>query len=258
MVLVPLLTSALLATIVLSAPSSTAGVRRSQPLQRVRNANFAAGDLPKVIHSKNWSGSAWAKPNGTFISVAGTFVTPKLGAPDGYSSAWVGIDGFTCQDAILQTGVQFNFINNTPAYYAWYEWYPADVYYFDGITIDEGDEIWTQVVATSPTTGKAVIKNLSKGQSVEKELSSAYPLCGANAEWIVEDFSYDNGTLVPLNDFGSVTFYDAFALTNDPNEEILSPYNASIILLEQNNKTITCVDEKELEVTISYDVPPTQ
>jgi hypothetical protein len=207
--------------------------------------------------------------------VAGTFVAPKLGAPDGYSSAWVGIDGYTCQDAILQTGVQFNFINNTPAYYgtlvcifkytheillwvAWYEWYPADVYYFDGITIDEGDEIWAQVVATSPTTGKAVIKNLSKGQSVEKELSSAYPLCGANAEWIVEDFSYDDGTLVPLNDFGSVTFNDAFALTTDPNEEILSPYNATIILLEQNNKTITCVHEGELEVTISYDVPPTQ
>lgn len=141
---------------------------------------------------------------------------------------------------------------------AWYEWYPAEVFYFDDITIDEGDQIWAQVVATSPTTGKAVIKNLSKGQSVEKELSSAYPLCGANAEWIVEDFSYDNGTLVPLNDFGSVTFYDAFALTTDPEEEIISPYNATIILLEQNNKTITCVHEEELKVTISYDATVTR
>ncbi len=141
---------------------------------------------------------------------------------------------------------------------AWYEWYPAEVYYFKGITIDEGDKIWAQVVATSTTTGKAVIKNLSKGQTVEQELSSAYPLCGANAEWIVEDFSYDTGALVPLNDFGSVTFDDAFALTTDPNEEILSPYNATIILLEQHNKTITCVHEKELEVTISYNATASQ
>ena len=45
----------------------------------------------------------------------GTFTAPPLSVPPGSSnageyavSAWVGIDGDTCGNAILQTGVDFN------------------------------------------------------------------------------------------------------------------------------------------------------
>ena len=49
---------------------------------------------------------------GSFTSVTGTFTVPTPSAPSGgdgsYSaSAWVGIDGDTCDTAILQTGVDF-------------------------------------------------------------------------------------------------------------------------------------------------------
>lgn len=62
MVLVPLLNSVLLATTILSA-SSSAGARRSQPLQFVQDGNVATDGTPQVLISNNWSGSAWAKPN---------------------------------------------------------------------------------------------------------------------------------------------------------------------------------------------------
>ncbi len=41
--------------------------------------------------------------------MTGTFVVPTPSAPDGAASAWVGIDGDTCGNAILQTGVDFDY-----------------------------------------------------------------------------------------------------------------------------------------------------
>lgn len=49
---------------------------------------------------------------GTFKTVSGTFTVPTPREPSGgsgshSSSAWVGIDGDTCGNAILQTGIDF-------------------------------------------------------------------------------------------------------------------------------------------------------
>jgi hypothetical protein len=202
--------------------------------------------------------------------VTGTFIVPIPSAPEGFSSVWVGIDGFTCSTpAILQTGIQLNFITNTVSYngwlihlsqhsremliaiflLAWYEWFPADPIFFDNITINSGDEIRLTVVATSTTTGKVLIENLTNKQTVEDEASSNYPLCQENAEWIVEDVSLGS-TLASFNDFGTVIFTDASALTADG--KVFTPDGAIISLIEQNNKTITSVDEGPLTVTISY------
>lgn len=52
----------------------------------------------------------------SFTFVTGTFIVPGLNASAGASggplSVWVGIDGYTCDTAILQTGVDFNIGNN--------------------------------------------------------------------------------------------------------------------------------------------------
>ena len=54
-------------------------------------------------------------------SVTGTFVVPVPREPvgaDGFHSvvAWVGIDGYHCPDAILQTGVKMSVSGNNTAY----------------------------------------------------------------------------------------------------------------------------------------------
>ena len=61
-------------------------------------------------------------PQNTFKSVTGTFVVPVPKAPSGGSggfysaSAWVGIDGDTCDTAILQTGIDFTINNGEVSY----------------------------------------------------------------------------------------------------------------------------------------------
>ena len=57
------------------------------------------------------------------------------------ASAWVGIDGDTAQNSILQTGVDFYVENGEASYDAWYEWYPDYAYTFSGISINAGDTI---------------------------------------------------------------------------------------------------------------------
>lgn len=71
-----------------------------------------------VEYSENWAGAVITSTKVT--SVTGTVVVEDVASGDG--AAWVGIDGDSCETAILQTG--FQWIDG--AYSAWYEWYPAD------------------------------------------------------------------------------------------------------------------------------------
>ncbi|KAI0057447.1 hypothetical protein BV25DRAFT_1920155, partial [Artomyces pyxidatus] len=71
-----------------------------------------------------------------------------------------------------------------------------------------------------------------------------------DAEWIVEDYE-EGSSLVPLANFGSVTFTDATATSKS------GPYSpdsdsANIIDLRQNNVIYTSVEPTEDGVTISY------
>ena len=53
---------------------------------------------------------------GTFTSVTGTFKVPRPKGPDGSVSVWVGIDGDTCFDVILQAGIDISFSRKGPSF----------------------------------------------------------------------------------------------------------------------------------------------
>ena len=73
------------------------------------------------------------------------------------TAAWVGIDGDTCQTAILQTGVSFY---GDGTFDAWYEWIPDYSHSFANFGISAGDQIRMTVDASSKTTGVAILENL--------------------------------------------------------------------------------------------------
>jgi hypothetical protein len=89
----------------------------------------SASNETQVSYSNNWAGAVLIGSG--YKSVTGTFVVPTPKRPSGGSSsttysasAWVGIDGDTCQTSILQTGVDFNVQGSSVSFDAWYEWYP--------------------------------------------------------------------------------------------------------------------------------------
>ncbi|KAJ6144878.1 hypothetical protein N7470_008773 [Penicillium chermesinum] len=195
-----------------------------------------------VQYSSNWAGAV----------LVGSGYTAVTGVSEAYSaSAWVGIDGDTDGNAILQTGVDFTIQDGEVSYDAWYEWFPDYAYDFSGIDISSGDVIKVTVEATTKSSGTATVENTSNGQKVSHTFTSGEveaSLGEVNAEWIVEDFE-QNGSLVPLVDFGTVTFTDAEAVDNGAT---VTPAGAQILDIKQNNQVLTDSSVSGSSVTVKY------
>ncbi|KAF7976446.1 hypothetical protein HWV62_6685 [Athelia sp. TMB] len=260
MVATQFLTSLLLASMALAAPSSSSrhasrldrrANRQGQPNRRISSpATTTASNASHVQYSDNWAGAVFdSYPSGTFTAVTGTFTVPTPSGSSGAASAWVGIDGDTCESAILQTGVDFTVTDGFVSYDAWYEWYPDYAYDFSGIDISAGDQITLTVTASSEYTGTAVIENKSSGQTVTKHIVSLSSLCEENAEWIVEDFE-EGSSLVPFADFGTVEFTGASATTTAGKS--IGPVGATTIDIQQDLITKTSVSIGLNSVTVKY------
>lgn len=220
-------------------------------------------------YSSNWAGAVLIGSG--YTAVTGTFTVPTPSsasgsgsgggfgggfgfgdADDSYSaaSAWVGIDGDTWSNAILQTGVDFIVEGGQVSYDAWYEWYPDYAYDFSDIEISAGDEITVTVEAFSTSSGTATIENLSTGQTVSHTFSGDVEgdLGELNAEWIVEDFE-SGDSLVSFADFGSVTFSNALATDNG---NTVGPSGATVMDIEQDGEVLTSTSTTEDSVTVTY------
>jgi hypothetical protein len=234
-----------------------ASTRGSQPLVKLAGTEFkeTVNGTAHVSYSSNWSGAVLESPPSgtTFTSAHGRFTvpTPKHVGSGGSesSSAWVGIDGDTYGNAILQAGVDFTVSSSGAVTYdSWYEWYPDYAYDFSGISFKAGDTVTLTVTATSNKAGSAVITNVSTGKTVTKSLTSSAALCETIAVWIVEDFE-SNGSLVPFANFGKVTFTNAKATTSSGT---VGPSGATIIDIQQNGQVLTSVSTTSSSVTVTY------
>jgi hypothetical protein len=232
--------------------------KHSLPPQNITTANVDGplDNSVKAQYSSNWAGAVLTGSG--YTTVTGTIVVPTPQKPSGGSSrtqyaasAWVGIDGDTCQSAILQTGVDFYVEDGQASFDAWYEWFPDYAYNFDGFTINTGDRIKMTVTTNSTSSGIATIENLTTGQTVSHSFSGeSSSLCETDAEWIVEDFS-SGSSLVPFADFNTVTFTDASVTTTDGTT--LGVAGATILDIQQNNHVLTdCSIQGDSTVTCSY------
>jgi hypothetical protein len=220
----------------------------------VETDGLAGTDSINVQYSTNWAGLVLIGSG--YTSVTGTIVVPTPKKPSGgntrtqYSaSAWVGIDGDTCDSAILQTGLDFYIQGNQVSFDGWYEWYPDYAYNFDSFALSAGDTVQMTVTASSTGSGIATLDNISTGQSVSHSFSGeSASLCETNAEWIVEDFSEGN-SLVPLADFTTVTFTGASAVSHG---STVDTTGATVLDIRQNNQVLTSCSGSGDVVTCTY------
>lgn len=195
--------------------------------------------------SSNWSGYA-AETNfnrpltGSVTSVSGTWVVPTLHATSGvaYSSIWVGIDGYS-SPTVEQLGTEHDWNDGRQSNYAWFEMYPQDAYEITGFPVNEGDLIGAEVTYISGNKFTLSISNHTR--DVYTTIPSSYTKVAGtqrnSAEWIVEaPFA---GEVLPLADFGTVSFTDCQATINGitgsinnahwQNEEIIMEGNGGVI-----------------------------
>jgi hypothetical protein len=171
-----------------------------------------------VEQSSNWAG--YTATGGTFTSISATWTVPKVSAGSGNTIAadatWVGIGGANTTD-LIQAGTQATVQGGQVVYTAWWETLPQAAQTVP-LDVSAGDKVSVSVTRQAGGTWQIVIRDTTSGQSFQKSLT--YQSSLSSAEWIEESPTAGRRTLVPLDDFGTVTFTNATTVENGEKRSI--------------------------------------
>jgi hypothetical protein len=230
-----------------------------------------------TYESTNWAGYAVTGAKGAVTDVKASWQVPPAQCSttyaNGYSSFWVGIDGWT-SNTVEQIGtdsdcVSLNGKNDTPTYYAWFEFYPKGAYLIEfPRAISPGDIISAEVKATGGTaTGPRGGNEGSKFTATLTDLTTGYTfstsasVAGAqesSAEWIAEApcCSDKQGDVLPLAPFGTVDFGSDFTTVNSKTGA-LGSFGANVqqsIMVDESNSTIVKAQPSAVSDGTSFSV----
>jgi hypothetical protein len=153
--------------------------------------------------SSNWSGYA---KSGSYTSATARWVVPSVSASKGqsYSSAWVGIDGFT-NGSLIQTGTESDYYNGAAHYNAWWEILPAPETPISSISVRPGDVMTASINKGSGGKWTITITDTSRNQSFTTTQTYTGP--GTSVEWIEEAPSI-GGHVATLAHYSSPDTFD--------------------------------------------------
>jgi hypothetical protein len=191
--------------------------------------------------SENWAGYEATTTNASgFSAASGSWVQPSVSASTGqsYSAYWVGLGGGgESSTALEQEGTQADVSSSGKvSYYAWYELVPSAPVKIKSVAVHAGDKIWART-AVSGDRVTVTVDNKTTGQDFTKTLimTKATPDT-STAEWVAEAPSECAGGStgecepLPLSDFGSVRFTNAYATAGGATKSV-SGWNDQAIAL---------------------------
>jgi hypothetical protein len=207
-------------------PGRAPGTTRPQPQPRsTTQPNPAA--RPSQDTSHNWSG--YAAGNGKYTSLTGTWTIPQVssnGAP-GVGATWVGIGGVTSRD-LIQAGTQeTDGGSGRVQYSAWVETLPQ-VSEPVPFAVRPGDSVTVTIAEQSANNWSIDFKNNTTGKTYHT--TKRYTSSHSSAEWVVEAPSSGVGVL-PLDNFGNVSFTDASATLNGQSADLSQMHAQPITML---------------------------
>lgn len=175
--------------------------------------------------------------SGTFTSVSGSWVVPKVtgdGTNTTADAAWIGIGGVSSND-LIQTGT-VNTVNpsGTTSTFAFYELLPGAALEIPSLTVSTGDVMSASISESSNGQWLISITDTTTNQNYSTTVS--YASTHSSVEWVEEDPSYQNGSLVPFNHFGHVSF-SAGSTTKDGVTKTLTALSPSPITLVDHSNT---------------------
>jgi hypothetical protein len=200
-----------------------------------------ASDVTGVLHqqeSTNWAG--YADTAGTYTSVSASWTEPTgtCSSGDQYSAFWIGIDGYS-SSTVEQTGTEIDCVGKTAEYDAWYEMYPGPSETYSS-TVKAGDHFTATVTWLGGDKFSLYIHDSTQGWSHTTDASLTSAPARTSAEVIVEAPCCTNsGGILPLTDFGSVTFTGATANGEPIGTPGLDPVEVNMIGISGKNE-VTC------------------
>jgi hypothetical protein len=134
--------------------------------------------------SGNWSGYALSGSKKAYRRISANWIVPFVRPYSGssYSSAWIGIDGFS-NNNLIQTGTGHDFTNGKAQYYAWWEILPASVTVIP-LPVHPGDHIRAIITKRNRSKWLICLRNLTRNWTFHT--LQRYNGPETSAEWIVE------------------------------------------------------------------------
>lgn len=197
------------------------------------------GLAPKQRTDHNWAGYAITAQT-PLQQIRGVWTQPSItcGERPTYSAFWVGLGGFKPKARLLeQIGTKTRCVSGRPDVSAFYEIYPTLGGRL-GLTILPGD----QIVASVTVLGHRVsmsLYNATIHQGRTRNFLIGKPDT-SSAEWIAEAPAFSCGNnclfLLPLANFGEITFTEAEASTNSARMEAITSTTFSANQLQLRDK----------------------
>ena len=187
--------------------------------------------------STNWSG--YLAAGGQYTAISGSWLAPNPtgnGSTTSADGTWIGIGGVLSSD-LIQVGTQDSVsASGQIRTAAFYELLPGVSITIPSLSVTPGDHMSASINETSINVWQFTISDTTSNQTYTQNVS--YSSTNSSAEWIEEDPGYSNGSLVPLDNFGTV-YFSASITTSQGTVENLSTAGAlPITLVNGSNQPI--------------------
>ncbi|HET7530756.1 MAG TPA: G1 family glutamic endopeptidase [Mycobacteriales bacterium] len=192
--------------------AASAGILAGSVAPTAATAAPAVFHHPRIpghaVHAAGWSASNWSgyAKSGSYTSATAQWVVPSVSATKqaSYSSAWVGIDGFT-NSSLIQTGTESDYYNRAAHYNAWWEILPAPETPITTFAVRPGDVMSASITKGSGSSWTITIKDLTNGGSFTTTQNYTGP--GTSVEWI-EEAPTVGGRVATLAHYSSPDTFD--------------------------------------------------
>jgi len=174
-----------------------------------------------------WSGYVLTGGNGGYQTVSGEWTVPTVdcvSTPDGYTSDWVGVNGWNSIPGLFQDGTTSYCFNGQQSDYAWWTDETEKYVAVSLFTVSPGDVIDAEVYQDTSGGWDYYISDLTSG--LHASANPSFSVLGTSAEWIAEDPGDATTKPLPLANFGSVTFTDL--VTVPSGSGTLPPYSDAV------------------------------
>lgn len=177
---------------------------------------------------------------GSFTTVSGSWVVPSPTSTSttasSYDAAWIGIGGVTSSD-LIQTGTA-NIVatDGSVSTMAFYELLPAAAQNIVSMVVTPGDTMSASITQTGAGQWSLIITDVTTGKTFSKAIAYSSQL--SSAEWIEEAPTLSDGSIAPLDNFGTVRFSGGTTTMDGSSLSIAAANAASITMVDKNNKPI--------------------
>ncbi|MCY0888632.1 MAG: hypothetical protein OWQ59_09280 [Alicyclobacillaceae bacterium] len=210
-----MLRGAILMTAALAVPAALVAQVAHQPTKTTgkQPVYYAAN----VMGSKNWAGYVDLANNGQLLrTVTGSWQVPSVhGAEQSAAAQWIGLGGVQTTD-LLQMGTVETVQNGQASNVLFWEKLPGAAH--DWVSLPAGATVSASIQPVPGQQGmfelKATVTANGQSKTFTKYVPVSYTYASQmeqSAEWISEDPSNQNLSLVPLANMGTIHYSDATA-----------------------------------------------